>query len=283
MESIRLGLIGDNIAGSKSPLLHRLAGELCGLHVTYERLIPAYLGQDFDAVFERCRCERYRGINITYPYKEHVVAKLDIDDAIVRAVAACNTVVFDGPRPLGLNTDYTGFIDAFRGTFGTANPGTVAMAGSGGVGKAIGFALGSLGASALRLFDRERPKAEALASSLAAVSGMAVEIAGSIQEAVTGADGIVNCTPLGMLGHDGSAIPKSIIGGQRWVFDAVYTPVDTRFLKDAGAAGIAAMSGYELFFFQGVNAFKIFTGRDVDQAALRRELLKRDRDVWKIP
>ena len=98
-------------------------GRLCGLEVTYERLIPAELGLDFDAVFERCRS--FRGINITYPYKERVVAKLAIEDPLVEAMAACNTVVFDGAAPRGFNTDYTGFIDAFRHTFGgQADPGS---------------------------------------------------------------------------------------------------------------------------------------------------------------
>lgn len=271
---IRLGLIGDNIRQSQAPRLHQLAGRLCGLDVTYERLIPAELGLDFDAVFERCR--GYRGINITYPYKERVVAKLAIEDPLVVAMAACNTVVFDRAPPRGFNTDYTGFIDAFRHTFGaTAKPGVTAIAGAGGAGKAVGFALGQLGASRLTLFDPDRPRAEALAASVtAAFAGLAVEIADSIEQAAAGADGIVNCTPLGMAGHEGTAIPKSAIGGQHWAFDAVYTPLHTQFMRDARAAGLSVMSGYELFFYQGVNAFRIFTGREVDHQALRQELRK---------
>lgn len=273
--AIRLGLIGDNIARSKSPLLHRLAGELCGLTVTYERLIPADLGRDFDSVFEQCRAGGFRGINITYPYKEKVVAKLEIDDPVVRAMAACNTVVFDGSRTRGENTDYTGFIAAFRNTFGLAMPGVVAMAGAGGVGKAIGFALGGLGASGLTLFDRDRPKAQALAASLGPVfPHLQVRVAASIEEAAFGADGLINCTPLGMVGYGGTAIPRETIGGQNWAFDAVYTPVETPFVLDARAAGLEVMSGYELFFYQGVNAFTIFTGRSINETALRKALLR---------
>lgn len=276
---IRLGLIGDNIRQSRAPRLHQLAGRLCRLEITYERMIPAELGADFDTVFEQCR--GYRGINITYPYKERVVAKLDVEDPLVRGMAACNTIVFGGAVPRGFNTDYTGFIDAFRHTFGeTTDPGVVAIAGAGGVGKAVGFALGRLGASRLNLFDLDRPRAEALAAAVTATfDGLAVEIADSIEQAATGADGIVNCTPLGMAGHEGTAIPNSAIGGQHWAFDAVYTPVDTEFMLDARAAGLSVMSGYELFFYQGVNAFRIFTGRDVDQQALRQELRKAEAET----
>lgn len=271
--TIRLGLIGDNITRSRSPLLHELAGRLCGLDVTYDRLIPADLGEDFDTVFERCRSQGYRGINITYPYKEKVVARLAIHDPVVERMGACNTVVFDEKPPRGLNTDYTGFMDAFRGTFGALAPGVVAMAGAGGVGKAIGFALATLGATRLNLYDRDRSRAEALTASLAdAFPGTTVELSTSIEAAARDANGLVNCTPLGMVGYDGTAIPRSVIGGRRWAFDAVYTPVETQFLDDARAAGVPVMSGYELFFFQGVNAFGIFAGRDVDQAALRQLL-----------
>jgi shikimate dehydrogenase len=94
----------------------------------------------------------------------------------------------------------------------------------------------------------------------------------SIDEAAVGADGLVNSTPLGMFGHPGTAIPRHVMAGQRWAFDAVYTPMDTPFLRDAAASGLATMSGYELFFHQGVDAFRIFTGQDVDQPALRRAL-----------
>jgi shikimate dehydrogenase len=271
--TIRLGLIGDNIRRSRSPRLHCLAGALCGVPVSYEPLIPADLGLGFDEVFESCAMQGFRGLNITYPYKEKVVGQLRIDDGRVRAIGACNTVVFGDREPLGFNTDFSGFIAAFRQTFGNARPGVVAMAGAGGVGKAIGFALASLGAAELRLFDGDVPKAEALARVLgAAAPVMRVAVAASIAEAASGADGLVNCTPLGMVGHPGTAIPKPLTAGRRWAFDAVYTPVETEFLQDARAAGLEIMSGYELFFHQGIDAFRIFSGREVDQAELRAVL-----------
>ncbi len=257
MPAILLGLIGDNIGRSRSPLLHRLAGKLCGLDVVYKPLIPADMRLDFDAVFEGCRAGGYRGINITYPYKEKVVAKLRVDDPRVAAIGACNTVLFGEGKPLGFNTDYSGFIAAYRGAFPGSSPGIVAMAGAGGVGRAIGFALGELGADVLKLFDRDRAKAEALAEALGcAVPNMRVVIAKSVDEAASGTDGLINCTPLGMAGYPGTAIPKSVMRGRRWAFDAVYTPVETEFLRDARASGLETLSGYELFFHQGVDAFR---------------------------
>jgi quinate/shikimate dehydrogenase (NAD+) len=273
--AIRLGLIGDNIAASKAPELHRAAGRMCGLDVTYDLLVPRDLRVDFNAVFERARDQGYRGLNITYPYKERVVPRLLIDDASVRAIAACNTVVFESPQPTGANTDFTGFIAAFQNAFGSVSPGIVAMAGCGGVGKAIGFALVRLDAKALRLFDTDWRKAENLARSIANYfPGLNVRVAASIEQASDGADGLVNGTPLGMIGHDGSAFPADVFAGRRWAFDAVYTPVDTPFLLGARKAGLSIMSGYELYLYQGIDAFRIFTGCEIDPIALRHAIEK---------
>ena len=270
--TIRLGLIGDNIAASQSPRLHEIAGRLCGLTVTYERLVPPQRNQTFEEVFAFCGAEGFAGINVTYPYKERVVGMLDVADPAIRKIAACNTVLFGAGMPRGFNTDFTGFV---LGTaFGRdAEPGRVAMIGAGGVGKAVAFGLVELGCRHLNLFDRDQARAEGLAAAVRqAAPDLTVEVASSAEEAVEGTDGLINCTPLGMVGYAGSAVPESGLSRARWAFDAVYTPVDTEFLLAAKAAGLSIMSGYELFFFQGVDAFRLFTGQDVDQAALRQAL-----------
>jgi shikimate dehydrogenase len=277
LPTIRLGLIGDNIAASRSPALHRLAGEMCGLDVSYDLLVPRELKLDFDATFDRARRDGYRGLNITYPYKERVVPRVRVDEPIVRSIAACNTVVFERTETIGTNTDYTGFRAAFRANFGPVAPGRVAMAGCGGVGKAIGFALAELDAKTLQLFDTDRSKADQLAHALAdAHPALDVQTAGSIEQACEAADGLVNCTPSGMVGHGGSAFPETGLGQRSWAFDAVYTPMDTPFLRAARAAGLSIMSGYELLLHQGVDCFRMFTGREVDVVELRRALAEFD-------
>jgi shikimate dehydrogenase len=277
--TIRLGLIGDNIAASRSPAFHRLAGDMCGLDVRYDLLVPRELKLDFEGVFDRARRDGYRGLNITFPYKEKVLPRVRIDEPTVRAIAACNTLVFECDAAAGTNTDYSGFRAAFRANFRVA-PGRVAMAGCGGVGKAIGFALADLGASALRLFDTDRVKANALARALANVHpAVELQVFATIEEACEGADGLVNCTPAGMVGIGGSAFPDSVVGRRSWAFDAVYTPPDTPFVRAARAADVPIMSGYELLLHQGVDCFRFFTGREVDLVALRRALAKSDSEM----
>ena len=106
------------------PRLHSLAGGQRGITIRYDLLVPARLGLEFDALFDRCAAGDYRGINVTHPYKERAAARVRIDSPSVNAMGAVNTVVFEPDGPRGFNTDHTGFISAFRATFGAAPPGT---------------------------------------------------------------------------------------------------------------------------------------------------------------
>jgi shikimate dehydrogenase len=265
----KLGLIGDNIRASQSPRLHKLAGQQSQSDVSYDLLIPKEQGLGFDVVFERCVAQNYRGLNITYPYKERVIGKLHIEDPAVRAIGAVNTVVFSDQGPLGFNTDFTGFVSAYRDTRKDKPVGCVGMIGTGGVGRAVAFGLATLGAQELRLVDQHQDKAEALADDVKkAYPSVVVKVVSTLE----GCDGLVNCTPVGMVGYAGTPVPREHMCGATWAFDAVYTPVETEFIQIATAEGLDILSGYELFFWQGVDAWKIFSGLSVDISALRTAL-----------
>ena len=273
--AVRLGLIGDNIAESRAPRLHALAGRILGIPVRYDLLVPDALGLGFDALFDRCTDGRYRGLNITHPYKERAAALVEVEDPLVRAMGAVNIVRVASGRRHGFNTDHTGFMAAWREKFGAAAPGTVCLLGAGGAGRAIGFALAALGASSIRVVDVGRRRADGLAASLRRTfPALRASASGSREReaAAAGAQGIVNCTPVGMTGHEGTPIPRRLMHGAAWAFDAVYTPVRTRFLVDASAAGLETISGFELFFHQGADGLSIHFGEGVDRARLREEM-----------
>ena len=273
MAEVRLGLIGDNIAASQAPRLHRLAGQLRGSTIRYDLLVPAETGLGFDALFDRCARGGYRGVNVTHPYKERAAARVEIANPLVRAMGAVNLVRFDPERPRGFNTDHTGFLSAWRARFGVETPGVVCQVGAGGVGRAIGFALAVLGADAIRLLDTDRGRAQALAGALrSAWPGLDATACANLEEAAAGVRGIVNCSPVGMVDHDGNPVPRENMHGAAWAFDAVYTPVDTQFLGNAAAAGLEILSGFELFFHQGADGFEIFCGGSVDRVQLRQAL-----------
>ena len=270
---LKLGLIGDNIAASSAPLLHRLAGQQAGLVVQYDRLVPRDIGEDFDTLFAACAPRGYRGINVTYPYKERAARKVDIPDPLVRAMGAVNTVLFGPDGPVGHNTDHSGFVAAYRAFRGGETPGPVCLIGTGGVGRALAFGLVGLGASELRLVDTDPTKAETLARDLRRAPGApAIRVFSDATQAAQGASGLLNGTPVGMTGHDGTPLPPDAMRGAVWAFDAVYTPVHTRFLTDAAEAGLQVLSGYELFFYQGVHAWAHFAGRPLDENRLRADL-----------
>jgi len=271
---IRLGLIGDNIAASRSPRLHELAGLQNARVVQYDRLVPQDLGQSWDAIFDGLAAKGYRGTNITYPYKEKVVPRLVIGDPLVRAIGACNTAIFDQGRALGHNTDYSGFVAAYRRLRGDTPTGPVLMIGTGGVGRAVAFGLVALGTPEIRLVDMDPAKARALADDLrASAPGLRVIVGEDAATAAQGAEGLINCTPVGMVGKPGTPLPAAAMASGTWAFDAVYTPVDTQFLTDAAARGLQILSGWELFFYQGVHAWTLFTGLPLDEARLRADLL----------
>ncbi|MFV0385430.1 shikimate dehydrogenase family protein [Paracoccus sp. (in: a-proteobacteria)] len=274
MADLHLGLIGDNISRSSAHRLHRLAGQQNGLDVRYDRLIPIDLGVPFDQVFLDCAAGNFRGLNITYPYKEQAILKVTVEDEQVRRIGAINTVVFSDRGPLGFNTDYSGFIEAYRTVRRDKAPGIVAQIGAGGVGRAVAFGLLTLGVRELRIADRDPDKALSLAKELRrAASDTEIVTAATVEEIAPGANGLINGTPVGMIGYPGTPIPGWLVAQAEWAFDAVYTPVDTQFLNEATRAGLEVISGYELFFYQGVNAWTFFSGMPLDLARLRSDLM----------
>lgn len=220
--SLKLGLIGDNIAESISPLLHRLAGEMDGLDVSYDRLVPRDLGASFDQVFAACARNGYRGVNVTYPYKEYAATVVSIDDRLVRAIGAVNTITFERGGAKGYNTDYSGFLAAYRRTRGRHPAGRVCLVGAGGAGRAIAFALLDLGIRFLWIVDIDPGKADDLAASLRAEApDLDVNSSATVETIIWSLDGFVNCTPVGMVGISGTPISREHLRNAQWAFDAV--------------------------------------------------------------
>ena len=273
MQQLKLGLIGDNISASKAPLLHQLAGRLNGIEVSYERLVPHDLGMSFEQIFAHCRESGFHGINVTYPYKEDVLRYIEVPNDTIRALGAVNTVVFQATTALGYNTDFSGFVSSYFEKFGLSPPARVCLIGAGGVARAIAFGLAQIGAKALVVTDIDAVRAAALSAAVRShFASLDVSVAPDALSAAKGAQAVINCTPVGMHGHPGSPIDSAAMTGARWVFDAVYTPTNTLFLQHARAAGLTTLSGFELFFHQGLKAFEVFSGLQLDASALRGEL-----------
>jgi shikimate dehydrogenase len=261
------GLIGAPIAHSASPAMHEQAAAALGLRCHYQLIEVAGAGADqLGVLLEGVRRLGFAGVNVTYPYKDAVVDLLDELAAEVAAIGAANTVVVRDGGLIGHNTDATGFVRAAAPLVADTGHGPVALIGAGGVGKAIGFALAGLKVGGLRIFDSDRARAERLATSLRAYEG--VMVADSVEQALQGAVGLVNGTPVGMLPNRATPVPDALLHDGLWVADAVYNPLWTPLLKAAKLKGARLMTGRELAIYQAADAFELFTGHTPSVAAM---------------
>jgi shikimate dehydrogenase len=253
------GLIGYPIAHSASPAMHEEAAAALGLACHYQLIEVAGAGRaQLQELLDGVRRVGFAGVNVTYPYKEAVVDLLDELAPEAAAMGAVNSVVVRDGRLIGHNTDTTGFARAAESFVAESGRGEVAVIGAGGVGKAIAFALASLGVSGVRIFDADWARAEQLAVLLRAHEN--VVVAGSVAEAVDGAAGIVNGTPVGMLPNRDTPVPAELLHERLWVADAVYSPLWTPLLTAAKKKGARVMTGRELAIHQAADGFKLFTG-----------------------
>ncbi|MBN8993249.1 MAG: shikimate dehydrogenase [Rhizobiales bacterium] len=261
------GLIGAPIAQSASPAMHEQAADALGIRCHYHLIEIAGAGQtELRALLDSVRRIGFAGVNVTFPYKEAVLPLLDELSPAARAIGAVNTVVVRDNRLVGHNTDATGFERAARDLVTASGHGPVALIGAGGVGKAIAHALANLGVAELSIFDTDRAKAEQIAAQLR--GRQATRVADSIEDALRGAVGIVNGTPIGMLPDRHMPVPEALLRRDLWVADAVYTPLWTPLLTAAKARGADIMTGRALAIHQAADCFELFTGLTPSMAEL---------------
>lgn len=253
------GLLGAPIAHSASPAMHERAAEALGLHCHYQLIEVAGAGREqLKVLLEGVRRLGFAGINVTFPYKEAVLDLLDEISPDAASIGAVNLVIVRDGRLIGHNTDRSGFARAVAPLVTASSHGAVALIGAGGVGKAIAFALAGLGVGELRIFDREPAKARDLAARL---DGQAnTSVTDSVEDALRGAVGVVNGSPVGMLPDRGTPVPDGLLHAGLWVADAVYSPLWTPLLTAARAKGARILTGRELAIYQAVDAFELFTG-----------------------
>ncbi|UHJ59332.1 shikimate dehydrogenase family protein [Vibrio furnissii] len=271
---MKLGLIGQHIQKSKSPQLHELLGQKLNINTTYE-LFDCELDneQALLALLNELKQRGYRGVNVTHPYKVWAWNIVQRKFKTSERLGALNTLLIDGDTLRGTNTDCSGFVRAYRKACPTQKPGKVLMKGAGGVGRAIAFGLGQLEVEHLYIYDEQPASLQALLSDLqqAGVPCSAIH-AQELTSCARACDGLVNATRVGHYTTPGAAFTPEQVQQQRWVFDAVYTPVKTEFIALAQQQDMSVISGFELFIHQGVDAYEHFADCPVDSETLRGEI-----------
>ncbi len=267
------GVVADPVGHSLSPLIHNAAFRHFGMDRVY---VPFRVPREDLAQFiDEAPALGVRGLSVTIPHKEAVIAKLTEVDGAVRGIGACNTVVYEGDKRFGFNTDYRAAMssleDALRIPAGTEKPlagKTALVLGSGGVGMAIAFGLIRRGARVV-VTDGLSKQSAALAQRLGCVA-----VDWNARHNVS-PDLLFNCTPVGMHPEvDATPFDKHYLKPSMLVFDAVYNPENTLLIKEARSRNCTVVTGVDMFVRQACLQFKHFTGVD-GPSELMRDVIKR--------
>lgn len=257
-------VMGNPVAHSKSPVLFNDVFKRLGMNARYVRLKVEEAGT-LRALIEALGL---RGLSVTIPHKQAVVASLDETDEIVRGTGTANTVAVREGRLYGANTDVPAAMDALReaavrkwshGVYGMR----ALVLGAGGVGRALAWGLKREGARvwiANRTFERGKALAEELG-----VDYVRWESVAEVRPQI-----VVNGTSVGMAPAEGeSPVAASLFRKDMVVLDTVYTPRRTRFLREAREAGAEAVDGVDMFLRQADRQFRLWAGRPMPTEVLK--------------
>ncbi len=275
---IVVGLIGSDIEASFSPALHEREAQMQGLPYVYLTFDLGRLGaapEDVGQLVDSARRLGFAGLNITHPCKQLVVRHLDRVSGRASLVGAVNTVVFEEGQAVGHNTDWYGFEESFVRALPDAVMDEVVVVGAGGAGTAVAHALLTRAAGTLRVVDIDMARAEGLARALQAHYGSdrASFVAPSeLARSLAGASGVVNATPVGMVGHPGVPFDPAWLRPDLWVAEVIYRPLETQLLRSARRLGCATVDGGGMAVFQAVEAFELFTGIRPDAERMLKHL-----------
>jgi len=265
------GIIGDPVEHSLSPPMHEAAYDETGIDATYMRF---RVEEDVRDAVRGASALGIEGLNVTVPHKQTVAELDEVElDEVAERVGAVNTLDFDGDEIRGYNTDAGGARRAIeRAT--EVDGERVVVVGAGGAARAIAFELAANGAT-VAIANRTESKAKELAKEVKEVGNAGGYALDLLERLVPDADIVVNATTVGME-EDRSPVPADALGSHHVVFDAVYTPLRTRLLKDAEEAGATTVDGAWMLVYQGAEGFEIWTGEEASvermNEALREQL-----------
>jgi 3-dehydroquinate dehydratase/shikimate dehydrogenase len=265
------GIIGQPVGHSFSPHLHNAAFAAAGLNAVY---MPFEVG-DVVAFMRRMAHPntreldwKFKGLSVTAPHKSVVMQCLDRIDPAAREIGAVNTIVEQDGELHGFNLDAAGFMAPLRAALPTISKARCAVIGAGGAARACVWALRSEGAQ-VTIFARDRKPGEFLAQTFG------VDYSQFSDNTFDGFDVVINTTPLGTRGKRENETVATVaqLRGVRLAYDLVYNPAETTFMREARAAGCEVLGGMEMLLAQGVEQFKMWTGRQPDLEVMRASAL----------
>jgi shikimate dehydrogenase len=243
-------LLGQGIAYSASPAM--MAAAFATLDLPHRYLLADIPAEGVPASVDRLRADDCGGANVTVPYKAAVAALMDDVTEAAREAGAVNTVVRDGARLIGHNTDVPATLEAISRLCPQGLERALVL-GAGGAGRAVLLALRKAGVEEVTVLRRSDGSIRRLA------------------EAIEGADLLVNATPVGT-GSDASLVPAELLRSDLAVLDLVYRPSPTRLVREARAAGASAESGAGILLGQAWRSLELWLGVPAPREAMRAAL-----------
>ncbi len=270
------GIIGNPIEHTLSPIMHNAAFQSLGLDYVYLpfRVEAAAL----KAAVNGLRAVNLAGFNVTIPHKVAIIPLLDDMAPLAEKIGAVNTVVNTKGVLKGYNTDAGGFLRALLAQDVAPEEKKVVILGAGGAARAISFALAERGAR-LTIINRSVDHAQACVTKIREHFGAAPKALSlnesNLEMALLDADVVVNTTSLGMSpAISETPMPGGLLRPGMVVFDIVYNPVETRFLKEARNAGAKVIDGLDMLVEQGALAFELWTGEKAPAKIMKQSLVE---------
>lgn len=260
----RLAVIGYPIGHSISPAMQQAALDSLGIEAEYVKIEVA--PGDLATFVQELRAGDWGGINVTVPHKQAIVPLLDSLSEEAAAIGAVNTVVVDGSRLRGHNTDASGFKRAIRDDAGFDPAGrNVCLLGAGGAARAVLWSLCESRARRVLIVNRTVERAKSLLDAASRWNDWAeleVDLLpstwGEWSDTLAACDLVVNTTSVGLHRSD-TPLPASAIPDGATVMDLIYNPRPTRLLAES-MPRLRTIDGLPMLVYQGAAAFELWTG-----------------------
>ncbi|WP_339316641.1 shikimate dehydrogenase [Paenibacillus sp. FSL R10-2734] len=271
--NILLGVMGDPIIQSKSPIMHEAALQALGIPGAY---VPLHiLPENLEDAVQAVRTLGFRGVNVTIPHKVAVMALVDQLDESAVAVGAVNTIVNNNGILTGYNTDGIGYVRSLKAEAISDLSGMKIMViGAGGAARGIVAALLQEKPSSIIIANRSVDKAQELAT-LCQSKGNVIGISmNEVAEMLNGVDVLINTTSVGMYPYiEETPIDPELLRAGMVVSDLIYNPLRTRLLLEALERGCTIHGGLGMFVYQGAYALEYWTGQPAPTEIMRQTIL----------
>ena len=256
-KTVQFGLIGNPVAHSKSPLIHNTFAELRGDNLEYN-LYPLDESELGNAI-KKFRKLRFKGINVTIPYKEKIIPYLCGVSETAAKVGAVNTLKLTDKGYYGTNTDITGIKRTFKDKEIVVKGKEGVVLGAGGAAKAAAYALYAEGAVRVYVINRTYEKALALCESLNKAFETELFTALPLTGIPTLEPGFVcvQATSLGLKGED-ALIPEDSFYGKMSAAMETVPMRTTDFMERCKEQGVKCPNGFSMLLYQAVEAYEIW-------------------------